>query len=366
MNEAIGMRIKALRRERGLSQDELARMLGFKDRQTISAIETGNRRVSAAELFLVVEKLNVPLEYFTDPFRLDGEVLFSWRQNGVGSSELKEYEQTASRWIGAYRRLSAQTGQQQPLMRQTLGLTKHSRFEDAIDAGERFAVEFELGEVPAINLARVMQDQFGILVLMVNAYRGISGAACRIPEFDTVLIAQREVTGRRNFDLAHELFHILTWEAMPPEHVEEARTFGGKRVEQLANNFAAAVLMPRAALEPFGKWDELSMNSLIERLNATANELSVSSSALMWRLIALRKLSKAKAGAIPDTVLRNNGGKNDMTPPPLFSRRFMEVIAMAIDQGFLSVRRAARLVGLSIESLEELFAEHGIDYVIDL
>ena len=37
--------------------------------------------------------------------------------------------------------------------------------------------------------------------------------------------------GWRNFDLAHELFHILTWDAMPPEHVEDASDMGGNRVE---------------------------------------------------------------------------------------------------------------------------------------
>ena len=64
----IGSRIKALREQHNLSQDSLARLFGFKDRQTISSIETGLRRVTAEELLLAVEKLDAPLEYFTDPF----------------------------------------------------------------------------------------------------------------------------------------------------------------------------------------------------------------------------------------------------------------------------------------------------------
>ena len=43
----IGARIEALREERRLSQDDLARLFGFKDRQTVSAIETGARRRSS-------------------------------------------------------------------------------------------------------------------------------------------------------------------------------------------------------------------------------------------------------------------------------------------------------------------------------
>ncbi len=361
----IGTRIKAKRQERGLSQDELAHLFGFKDRQTVSAIETGARRVTAEELLLAADKLNAPLDYFTDPFRLDGEGRFSWRQTGVGLSELTEFERTASRWIGAYRTLAVQVGRRAPLMRRALGLTKSSRFEDAVEAGERFAAEFELGDVPAKRLATVMQDQLGISVLMVDAYQGVSGAACRLPELDAVLIARGEVEGRRNFDLAHELFHILTWEAMPPEHVEDARDFGGNRVEQLANNFAAAVLMPAAALEPLGNCNLPDMNDLIARLNTAADELHVTSSALRWRLVARGQLTRARARDIPESALRNNGRmSNDEEPPALFSRPYMEVIGAAIDRGFVSVRRVARLLGLSVEDLEELFSAHDVTNAI--
>ena len=68
-NPLIGTRIKALRQVRGISQDELARALGFKDRQIVSAIETGVRRVAAEELLLAMEHLAVPLDCFTDPRR---------------------------------------------------------------------------------------------------------------------------------------------------------------------------------------------------------------------------------------------------------------------------------------------------------
>ena len=366
-DQLIRARIKALRLERGLSQDGLARVFGFKDRQTVSAIETGVRGITAVELLLAVEKLEVPLDYFTDPFRLDGEGRFSWRQSGVAPYRLSEYERIAGRWIGAYRRLGAQVGREAPLMRRALSLTRDSSFEDAMDAGERFVAEFGLGPVPALRLAEAMQEELRILVLMVDAQEGISGAACRLPELDAVLIARCEVAGRRHFDLAHELFHILTWEAMPPEHVEEASDFGGNRVEQLANNFAAAVLMPTAALQSFEGCARLDMDSLIAQLNAAADELRVTSSALRWRLVALRRLSKAKARAIPEAALRNNGREAATAgEPALFSKPFAEVLATAVDRGYVSVRRAAALVELPIEDLEELFVVHGVEHAIDL
>jgi Zn-dependent peptidase ImmA (M78 family)/transcriptional regulator with XRE-family HTH domain len=359
----IGTRIKALREERKLSQDDLARIFGFKDRQTVSAIETGERRLSAEELLLAIEKLGGSLDYFTDPFLLVGEGKFSWRQSNVGLAQLTAFERVAGRWIAANRRLAPEVGRAAPNLRQALKLTPRSTFEDAMAAGERFAQDFELGPVPAGRLAEVMERGLGILVLMVDAIDRVSGAACRLPDLDAVIINRHEIVGRRHFDLAHELFHILTWDAMPPEHVEEASEIGKGRVEQLANNFASALLMPRSALEPFG----VPREDLVKWLNTTADALEVTATALKWRLVALGKLDPVKAKTIPDAALRNNG--RDVVrdePPLLFSKPFMEVIALAIKQGQISARKAADVLDLSIDDLADLCTAYGVEAAFEL
>jgi Zn-dependent peptidase ImmA (M78 family) len=212
-----------------------------------------------------------------------------------------------------------------------------------------------------------MERELGILVLMVDAFQGISGAACRLPELDVVLINRHEVEGRRHFDLAHELFHILTWDAMPPEHSEDARETGGNRVEQLANNFASAVLMPTTLLDRYGDWSAVAATDLGGRLNAAADDLQVTASALKWRLVAMDRLKPAVARAIPDAALRNNG--RDAAPatvPPPFSKPFMEVIGLAVDEGRVSARRASALLDLTIDDLADLFAMHGVQSPVEL
>src|ERR1017187_4121928 len=106
LTHLIGARIKALREERKLSQDDLARLFGFKDRQTVSAIETGERRLSAEELLAAVEKLGASLDYFTNPFLLVGEGKFSWRQSNIALERLNAFERVAGRWIAANRTLA--------------------------------------------------------------------------------------------------------------------------------------------------------------------------------------------------------------------------------------------------------------------
>ena len=250
-------------------------------------------------------------------------------------------------------------------MRRAPGLTRHSRFEDAMLAGERFVAEFGLCETPATGLVDVMERELGILVLMVDAHDGISGAARRLPELDAVLIACRKVAGRRHFDLAHELFHILTWDAMPPEHSEEAMETGGNRVERLANNFAAAALMPTGEPKRFGAWSNLSEEELIARLNAAADELHVTSSALRWRLVALGEMKLTVAHSLPEAALSNNGHDAvEDSLPALFSRSFVEILSLAIDGSHVSHRCAAGL--LDVEDLASLFAAHGAACAVDL
>src|SRR5438876_316651 len=90
---------RLLERSLGQSQDELSRLFGFKDRQTLSAIETGERKVSAEELLRAVQLFGVQLDYFTDPFLLAGAGNFSWRQSGTKPAALADYETDAGRLI---------------------------------------------------------------------------------------------------------------------------------------------------------------------------------------------------------------------------------------------------------------------------
>jgi Zn-dependent peptidase ImmA (M78 family) len=225
-------------------------------------------------------------------------------------------------------------------------------------------MEFRLSAVPAAHLAEVMERELGVLVLMIDAFKGVSGAACRLPALDTVLINRREPAGRRHFDLAHELFHILTWDTMPPEHVEEASEQSKNRVEQLANSFASALLMPSDVLDRLSPWE----GKLAPRLNAAANTLGVTATALKWRLVDSGRIRRAAAMQVSDAALRNNGRPASAREPlpPLFSRPFVEVIALAIAQGRVTARRAADLLDMTLEDIAELCAKHQIQVPFEL
>lgn len=371
----IGARVKTLREANGMNQADLASLLGLNDRQSVSEIENGRRRLRADELVKIIDRFGVSLESLTNPFLLSARDSFSWRQHHVPLQDLEKYEARAGEWIGAYRELNRRSEVRLRNLLPRLGLTHASSFEDACDAGEAVAEELGLNERPALRLAEVIQERLGILVLMVDAIEGVSGAACRLSAMNAILINRHERPARRNSDLAHELFHILTWAEMKPERVESAteawdqpRSRSQKRnqrIEQLADSFGAGLLMPSWELDRLGQ----PHGDLVVWLTAAAAQLGVSGRALKWRLVNSKRNQEAKhipnedLDAAADMAVSGLG--TDDVPLP-FSRPFMETVVRAIEAGHLSGGRSAQLLDMTKSEVGGLCDAYGLQRPLEL
>jgi Zn-dependent peptidase ImmA (M78 family)/DNA-binding XRE family transcriptional regulator len=362
----IAARLRLARERSNLTQQALASAMGFENRQTLAAIEAGDRRLSAEELLRAIEVLGVDLDFFTDSFRLVGEGRFSFRaQRGVAMNLLDQFETQAGRWIATYRELAArEQGAPRALdpVQFTLALTDRSSFEHAEAAANSLNERWSLGAVPATSLAERLERELNALILFVDAPRGISGAASQVPRLNAVLVNRHEPETRRNFDLAHELFHLLTWDSMPPQRVETIdvpQAGKAKRIELLAENFAAALLMPSDAVVE--RWNSAATHDdLNDRLRDVAAHFHVSGVACKWRLRNLGLLTKADELEIDDARLaRAKDSQADV--PRAFSERFVTRIARALDAGRLSTKRAASLLSLSVAELRDLLVSYDIE-----
>ena len=359
----IGRRLRAAREHSGLTQQQLADAMGLRHRQTIAGIEAGDRRLKAREMIRAMQVLGVDLDYLTDPYRLVGEGQFCFRTTGaVDQRVLDRFEEQAGRWIALYRELSREAGDPPRWLGYKLNLNPHSSFEDAQAAGEAAADLWELGSRPADHLRSAMEERLHILVLYVDTPSGISGAASRVPGLNCALVNREESEGRRNFDLAHELFHLLTWDTLPPERtapVDASRRGKRWRVEKLAENFAAALLMPAEELRR--TWEATSaVGDVHERLNAVAGEMGVSAPACKWRLRNMGLLSRTEVEAIDDGILAAKDRQACRVPGvPLFSGQFLGQVALALDAGRLSVQRGAKLLGVSVTGLAQILQVYG-------
>lgn len=357
-NQLIGIRVKAARETAGVTQDSLAAELGFNDRQTISDIENGKRALKAEELARLSDLLDRDLEYFVDPFVVAGEASFSWRAvPDASSSALKAFEERAGAWIGLLRWLrQAQPGAARPL-KQMLRVSARSSFEEAQDRAEELVESLGLPPVPAQGLAERIESRLDIPVLFVDSPDDlVSGAACQLRDLSVILVNRRDPEGRRSFDLAHELFHVLSWDSMAPaareSNVPDPRA-RGRRSEQLADNFASALLMPRATLEDLV---DRRRAGDVAHLRDVARSLRVTTAALGWRLLNLGWIDER----VRQALQRERADSPQSDPPKRFSAGFAASLHCAVDRGRISARKAAKTMGLTLPELAALFAEHDL------
>jgi Zn-dependent peptidase ImmA (M78 family)/DNA-binding XRE family transcriptional regulator len=358
----IGLRVKAAREAKGWTQDQLTQGLGLKDRQSVSDIENGKRALKPDEMLTLSDILERDIEFFIDPFAVAGEAQFSWRAAPeVTEDSLDGFELKAGQWIGLLRWLREQQDSRASVLKRALRLSAQSSFEDAQKSAESLVGELDLGVIPAESLIDKIERELDIPVLFVDTVdtpdgQSISGATCHLEEMGVILINRNESEARRFFDLAHELFHALTWDAMKPEHresnsVEERNK--GKRIEQLANSFAAALLMPRATLDKLIKSERLDD---IAHLCEIAALLRVAPVTLAWRLFNLKLIGEETRRSLSQEKHRPSVSG----PPKRFSPTFVKMLHEALDNGRLSARKAAKAMGLGLGGLTELFAEYDL------
>lgn len=247
------------------------------------------------------------------------------------------------------------------MLKHALRLSAQSSFEDAQERAESLAAELNLGVIPAEVLIDKIEHDLDIPVLFVDGVqtgegKSISGATCHLDDMCAILINRNETDARRFYDLAHELFHALTWDAMQPDHRESnsiAERSKNKRIEQLADNFAAALLMPRASLD---KLIDVDRQDDIAHLREIAALLRVAPPALAWRLFNLKRIGEDSRRSLSQETQRASVAG----PPKRFSTTFVRMLHEALENGRLSARKTAKAMGLELGGLIELFAQHGL------
>ncbi|MBN8224275.1 MAG: ImmA/IrrE family metallo-endopeptidase [Xanthomonadales bacterium] len=364
--KALGARLSFARDAAGLTQEKLSAMLGFSDRQTLSSIENGQRRIQPDELEKISQVVGKPVDWFLDPFVIAGEGAFSWRVSpSLAKEDLDAFESRTGKWIGLLRFLKSSMGTQERLLAESLEVDANMRFEEVCAMGERVGKMLDLGAIPAERLVERIEERLDIPVLYFDGHAAagdISGAMCKMRNFRAILINRSEPRARRSFDAAHELFHALTWYVLTPEHRESSeptddssRLTGSKkkalRIERLADNFAAGLLMPRSSLE---RVVEPARAGDIDHLVEVAHLLQVSYASLAFRLFNAGMIERDTCVALK----AKRGIRNQDPRPKPFSMTFVKLLASGIDDGHVSARRAAGALGMTLPQLVQLFEQY--------
>jgi Zn-dependent peptidase ImmA (M78 family) len=224
------------------------------------------------------------------------------------------------------------------------------------DQAELFAKKvqdkFRLGDIPIASLKRILEEGYYIKIFYLN----FSGSAISIvsEEFGpSILLNARNKQWRRSYDLAHELFHILTW-----------NIFRGKNIlksvdeDKLANAFASRLLMPEESIKDRVKQSSDKGQISLDRLDDIAREFDVSLDALVYRIARIFRIQEDTDKYLD--VAKKLAQTHKPRPsyePSLLPERYRDLAQRALNEGKLSLMQFAKYLGISYKKAQEYLAE---------
>jgi Zn-dependent peptidase ImmA (M78 family)/transcriptional regulator with XRE-family HTH domain len=364
---AIGRRILQAREAKELTQADLAHALGVPSHQSISELEMGNRALQSGELGTLARTLGREAAYFVDPLSVEGEATYSWRRPVGSQLPPASFRSHIDKIVGLYRWLLHTDGQLENVTRESLRVSKATTLEEAERIGEGLSKKLALGAIPAKKLLEKVERDLDVPVLFVDMAKDsiggpVSGVTVHLGELNCILINRLEPSGRRSFDLAHELFHAMSWDALPPEEVEADEPGYGKptkkgRTEQLADKFASALLMPADLLR---EKVSITGSSDVSKLRELTRYFGVSSAALAFRLLGLKLIEPEMCNELRATPSQDTDSR-----PKRYSERFMALLADSLRSGRLSPRTAAKALQLTLDDFDALLREWGHQNAIE-
>lgn len=363
----LAERLRKAREAVGLSIGEAASRLGFGNYQTLSNIEKGEREVKASELTLFAKT------YFCNLHSLlVGEdmpqptVHFLWRR--APSERKAEVEAAIKHRFEEYHLLEKLLG----LVDEGAGFSitvspADIRTYHQIDAlAARVSSLLNLGSRPALSLQKVMEQVLRTKILFVELSEFGSAASTVHPEFGAAIVVNsEEAPWRINFTLAHELFHIITWNTFNPADLEQDEVLF-KDIEKKAERFASTLLLPESAVrEELGARiadQKLSFSDIVD----VAREFGVSTQALLYRMANMRLVEWEKANELANNdelhqIDRRIRRDTESEVPS--SERFALLAVKCLRKGLISRGKFSELLDIDRADIDEFLGYRGLSEV---
>jgi Zn-dependent peptidase ImmA (M78 family)/DNA-binding XRE family transcriptional regulator len=354
----LARNIRDRREQIGLTQLQLAERAGFSAPQIVSSIERGERDVKAVELAAIAQALRCDL---LDLFAEEREespqpAVVAWREHpGEGADEqaarfiqLCEWYALAEEWADAENPCE---------LPEVWSPGRFPRLDWARAVAEDVRGDLGLGSLPAASLYQTLEERC-VKIFHFADLRG--SAACAWGDFGAgIALNASDVPWRRNFSLAHELFHLITWETLGPDQGDPGGAWS-EHVERLANAFASSLLLPESALlerlAAHRTTQGISWRGLVE----VARAFAVSSEALLWRLVTLNQITDRQARRLlndPEFLLLDRASLAPVRRPELMPDRYLRLLEVAYLRGDVSAGRIAEMTGQSLADVHYKLAQ---------
>lgn len=368
----FGGLLKSARISMGYTLKEAGEQLGLAI-STISEVEAGKRKVSMVELYKFSKIYQRPMDFFFDQDKSNASFAVLYR---VADEALLE-----KKTVIDFQELCRDYKNLQKLMKAPVmsGIPDYSAsslnsYEQAETLAEVERSQLGLNGQPIKDIYDLLEGKRGIKIFHLPEVTGnFSGAfTCDENLGACFLINSKHSLRRRTFTVAHEYAHCIAHRTQLA-HVDTDQDFTTRKPqERFANAFAAAFLMPQKTVsELLSKLSPGPGNSVLsETLIHLAIYFGVSYEAVSWRLVSLRKISRAQCESLLDEhtkssatarllgYLTNENGDPDITP-----RHYKYLAYSAYRKRLISFERLAELVRKNFYELKQEFSDGNIEGV---
>jgi Zn-dependent peptidase ImmA (M78 family)/DNA-binding XRE family transcriptional regulator len=277
--QAIGERIRRVRESVGLSQQELAKRIGYSSSATISHFESGERKISILDLQQIAQTLGLPTDYFLrDEAPYQGIESFRLRAHAIRPAA----RETVLAFLTFAQKHSRPLKKMPPRV-ENLRPGK---------AAERILVDLDIKEPPVSP--RDVAVRLGVPVFEWELTDEISGIFISYQNQFCIGVNEAHPRVRQRFSVAHEIGHLVydRSQSLFLDFTEVSMTadldkLQDAKAETRANQFAADLLMPATWLRKDAK--RYGTNDL----TFLAKRYEVSQQALWFRLLTLKLVTDA-------------------------------------------------------------------------
>jgi Zn-dependent peptidase ImmA (M78 family)/transcriptional regulator with XRE-family HTH domain len=250
LNDVIGRNVKKAREVAGLSQEELAQLIGV-SRATLSAIENGHIAIDSAKLLVAARVLGRPV---SELFRQDEDALVLLYRGAAEVTAPPGARFAFERFSRAYRELEEIVG----VADSQLPPPDYSASPGAESRPDAFAVQVSASErqrlglserEPIVNVFQLLEEQ-GVRIFRYQLeHEDVFGISAFSPKSGPcILLNAANTIERQIFSLAHEYGHLLMHRRYYQSSEPSVGLDKENPMEVMANHFAANFLVPEAGL----------------------------------------------------------------------------------------------------------------------
>ena len=344
---SIPERLRYARQRAGLTGAQVRERTGIGE-SSLSEFERGKREPRLSQLQALAEAYRRSLAFLLGEGPIPHEAVL-WRLEPEGDK--RGLEAVFLRLCEQYHNLELWCGERARLdLPQALGGRLTYGYRDATELAKQVRHDLGLGDRPGGVLLRVLEEACGVKVFHLS-FTPAGAAASTVSEaFGAgVLLNALNAPWRRTFDLAHELFHLLTWRIFRAEE----RMASGHDEEKLAGCFARNLLLPAEAVETALHTRVGKGRPTFHVLVAIAREFDVSVDALLWQLHFLRRsdsaedAEKTRQDIAKARLVEAASEPREWPQPPERPPRYHALAVKALGRAEMSVGRFAEYLGIS-------------------